>query len=93
MPRFLETLLLAACLGFAVAGSATAEDKGAVKPYTLPKCVVNGDDIDADATVIVYKGQEVKLCCKKCIKKFNADPDKWLAEIQKQEQAEAAKKK
>jgi hypothetical protein len=32
--------------------------------------------------IIVKDGQEVKLCCKDCIKDFNKDPQKYLKMIQ-----------
>ncbi len=31
----------------------------------------------------VYEGQEIKLCCKPCIKKFEANPAKYLAKLPK----------
>ena len=43
-----------------------------------------GDKLDGDMGkpyVFVYKNQEVKLCCKGCLKDFNKDPDKYLAKI------------
>lgn len=48
-------------------------------------CPVSGENIadsnDGDAKKapsVTYKGYEVDLCCKKCVKTFNADPDKYL---------------
>ena len=31
--------------------------------------------------VTVHEGQEIKFCCKPCIKKFNANPAKFLAKL------------
>jgi YHS domain-containing protein len=33
--------------------------------------------------VFVYKGQEVKLCCKMCKADFDKNPDKYIAKIRK----------
>jgi YHS domain-containing protein len=44
-------------------------------------CPVSGDTIGDDmgpGEKIVYKGHQLNLCCKKCIKQFNQDPDKYL---------------
>jgi hypothetical protein len=62
------------------------KDKGAVKPYpaSLKTCVVSGDTLGemGKPVIIVKDGQEVKLCCKDCIKDFNKDPQKYLKMIQ-----------
>jgi len=91
MTTLLRSCLLVVVLLVGVSGLASAVD--AVKPYPLKTCIVTGDDLDADATVKVYKGQEIKLCCKKCIKKFDADPEKYLKEIDEAVKKEQAGKK
>ena len=30
---------------------------------------------------LVYKGQEIKFCCKGCDKDFQKDPEKYLSKI------------
>jgi hypothetical protein len=64
------------------------------KPYTLETCVVSGDKLGGmgDAYVFVYQGREIKLCCKSCVKDFNADPAKYLKKIDEAE-AKAKDKK
>ena len=61
------------------------------KPYPLDKCVVSDEKIGADADmkphVFVVDGQEVKLCCKSCLKDFNKDKATYMKKI-----AEAQKK-
>lgn len=56
------------------------------KPYTLKTCIVSGEDIGKDADmkphVFTYQGQEVKLCCKGCLKDFNKEPAKYLKKIE-----------
>jgi len=54
-----------------------------VKPYPLTTCVVSGEKLDEmDKPMgFVIKGQEVRLCCKKCRKKFDKDPDGFLKKL------------
>lgn len=55
------------------AGAASALPEGA---NTV--CPVTGED--AVATVFVeYQGKKVYFCCKKCVKQFGADPEKYIA--------------
>jgi YHS domain-containing protein len=72
----------------APAGNADAK----VKPYPLKTCVVSGDKIGemGKPVMLIYKGQEMKFCCKDCVKDFNKDPDKY---IKKLAEAEAKIKK
>jgi len=51
-----------------------------VKPYTIKKCVVSDEELGSmgDTISFAYKGQEIKVCCKPCIKKFKKDPKKYL---------------
>jgi YHS domain-containing protein len=52
-----------------------------VKPYKLETCLVSGEKLGDDAVALVYQGQEVKLCCKNCVKKFEKDPAKFMAKV------------
>lgn len=66
--------------------SALAADQKAdpkAKPYPLKTCVVSGDKLGemGDPFVYVYKGQEIKFCCKNCLKDFNKDPQKYIKQI------------
>jgi hypothetical protein len=58
--------------------------KPKVKPYPLKTCVVSDDDLGSmgKPVVFVYKGQEIKLCCKACRKDFNQDPEKYLKKLE-----------
>jgi len=60
-----------------------AENKNAVKPYPLKTCVVSGEKLDAMGSPYVFnhKGQEIKLCCKGCLKAFNKEPEKYLKKL------------
>lgn len=54
-----------------------------VKPYPLTTCLVTDEDLDSmgGAVTRVHNGQEVKFCCKSCVRKFEADSDKYLAKL------------
>jgi len=56
-----------------------------VKPYPLKTCLVSGNELGSMGTPItkVYEGQEIKFCCKPCIKKYEANPAKYLAKLPK----------
>lgn len=56
---------------------------GAAQPYTLTTCVVSGEKLGSMGKpyVFVHDGQEVKLCCKNCLKSFHADPMMYLTKI------------
>ncbi len=51
------------------------------KAYPLDTCVVSGEALDPTVPPLVYKGWQVRFCCKGCIKKFNASPDKYVAKL------------
>jgi YHS domain-containing protein len=89
----LAAYLAAPVIGFAAEGKAEKTDKKA-KPYTLDKCIVSDEKLDADADmkpfVFTHGGQEFKLCCKSCKKDFDKDPAKYVAKLAK---AEKNKKK
>ena len=55
----------------------------AADAYPLKTCVVSGEKLDemGKPVVINYKGTEVHFCCNGCIKKFNADPEKYLVKL------------
>ncbi len=52
------------------------------KPYPLTTCIVSDDKLDS-AVSLVHNGQLIKLCCKSCVKKFQANPDKYLIKLPK----------
>jgi YHS domain-containing protein len=59
------------------------EANAKVKAYTLTTCAVSGEKLGdmGDAYTFVYDGQEMKLCCKDCLKDFNKSPAKYMAKI------------
>jgi len=63
----------------------TDAETSAAKPYPLNTCLVSGEELGSmgEDYVFVHEGQEIKMCCKKCQKKFTANPDKYLALLKK----------
>lgn len=55
------------------------------KPYPLKTCLVSGNALGSMGKVVVksHAGQEIKFCCKPCVKKFDANPAKYLAKLEK----------
>lgn len=90
--KSLQQIIGAALLGgvLATSGLAFAADQSPparaknVKPYTLKTCIVSGEKLDGDMGkpyVFVHEGQEIKLCCKSCLKDFNKEPAKYLKKL------------
>lgn len=61
-----------------------------VKPYPLKVCVVSGEELGSMGKPVskVHDGQEVKFCCKGCIKKFDKDPAGHLKKVAEKKVAE-----
>ena len=77
----MKTLLSALSLLTLLAFGAVAQ---ASDTYPLKTCVVSGEQLGGDMgkpVVINYQGTEVRFCCKDCVKKFNANPAKYLAKL------------
>ncbi len=53
------------------------------KPYPLKTCLVSGNTLGSmgDPVTKVYNGQEIKFCCKPCVKKFEANQAKYQAKL------------
>ena len=69
-------ILLTGLLGAGTLFAATAS-------YPLKVCLVTGEELGSMGKPIVkvYDKQEIKFCCKSCIKKFEANPSKYLAKL------------
>ena len=76
----MKTLLAALSLLTLLAFGAVAQASDA---YPLKTCVVSGEKLNdmGKPVVINYKGTEVRFCCNDCVKKFNANPAKYLAKL------------
>lgn len=64
--------------------SAEEPAKPKVKPYTLDTCVVSDEKLGemGKPVVFTHNGQEIKLCCKACRKKFDKDPATYLKKLE-----------
>ena len=51
--------------------------------YPLTTCVVSGEELGGMGEPVEYdhNGTLVKFCCKNCIPKFEADPEKYMAKL------------
>ena len=75
--------ILLLTLPFASLTALAADAPAKAKPYPLKTCAVSGEDLGTMGKpyVFVKDGQEVKLCCKSCLKDFEKEPAKYLKEI------------
>jgi YHS domain-containing protein len=82
--KSIVALVLAGSFTFAPLTGFSAQDKPKTKPYPLKKCLVSDEALGSmgEAYVFTYKGQEIKLCCKGCLKDFNKDPKKFLKKME-----------
>lgn len=83
MKQLTVAMLAMAILGGPVTGLAAEQAKAKAKPYPLKTCIVSDEKLGemGDAYVFVHEGQEIKLCCKSCLKDFNKDPKKYLKKL------------
>ena len=53
------------------------------KPYPLDKCVVSDEKLGEHGKpyVFTHEGQEIKLCCKSCLKDFQKEPAAYLKKL------------
>ncbi|MCJ8328640.1 MAG: YHS domain-containing protein [Lentisphaeria bacterium] len=64
------------------------DSKVAVSVEANKLCPVSDEEIDADIFT-EYEGKKVFFCCKGCMKKFKADPAKYLkADVKTEEKTE-----
>ena len=56
----------------------------ATDDYPLKVCVVSGEELGGmgEPYVHQHEGTTVKFCCKPCLKKFNEDPESYLAKLE-----------
>ncbi len=80
------SVLVAAASMLSVSCATTNSDSGVTagaKPYTADTCIVTDNELGSmgDPVTLVHEGQQVKFCCKACVSKFKANPDKYLAKL------------
>lgn len=63
----------------------TGKPDAKAKPYPLDTCLVTDEKLGADPDMkpfsFVHEGQEIKLCCKSCKKKFDKSPETYLKKL------------
>ena len=83
LTAFVAVTVVAA--GLTITSVTFAADNKKPKPYPLKTCVVTDEEINDKGDMkpyrFVHEGQEVKLCCKSCLKDFKKDPAKYMAKI------------
>jgi YHS domain-containing protein len=69
---------------FGLAGVSHADDQTKPAPYPLATCFISGEKLGemGKPVVFTYEGQELKMCCKDCKKKFDKDPAKYMKDFQ-----------
>lgn len=83
----MKNLIALIALGLAMSLNLHAQEtkpaEAAPKPYKLDTCAVSGEKLGGmgDPFTFVHKDHEVKLCCKSCKKKFDKDPEKYMAKV------------
>ncbi|MEI8309783.1 MAG: hypothetical protein WCH98_03410 [Verrucomicrobiota bacterium] len=80
----MKTLIaIATIVLFGLAGVSRAADQAPI-PYPLTTCFISGDKLGemGKPFVFTYQGQELKLCCKDCKKKFDKNPEKAMKDFQ-----------
>lgn len=71
----------------ALAGFVTDAHAAAPKPkrYPLKSCIVTDNELGSMGKPLskTYGDQEVRFCCKPCVKKFEQNPAKYLKKLGK----------
>ncbi len=57
-----------------------ASEKIDAKAYPYQTCLVSGEKLGTSGkdVVLIHEGQELKFCCRNCLKKFRAAPRKYM---------------
>lgn len=79
----IAALVLCSCGSNPVEPDPSAARTTSGKPYTYDKCIVIEQPLTFGGGPFTryYDGREVKFCCKPCIKTFEAEPEIWLAKL------------
>ncbi len=82
LTKHLLTLALLTGLAAGTLSLRAADEKA--KAYPLDKCVVSDEKLGEHGKPYVFTsdGQEVKLCCKDCLKDFKKDKAKYMKKIE-----------
>lgn len=77
----MKTTILAILIA---ATAVTFTPKLAAAIFPVKMCIVSGEELGDDPVGVPYKGRNIGLCCKSCVKKFNANPEKYVAVFDKE---------
>lgn len=80
MTNLMRYAIVAAFAGAVCLGAGTLNAAELPKDANTTCPVMTKEEVDADLFVD-YKGERVFLCCTKCKKKFNQDPEKYMKRI------------
>ena len=74
---------LGAMLVVGMSGCGSGGSTADAKPYPLDVCLVSGEKLGSHGApyVFVHEGQQIKLCCKGCLKDFRAEPVRHLQKL------------
>lgn len=83
VPSALSESASGGCCGAMTPVADTGKTDAKAKAYPLDTCVVSGEKLGemGDPFVFTHEGQEIKLCCKSCKKKFDKSPDTYMKKI------------
>jgi hypothetical protein len=83
----MKTRSILTAIALLVSPSLFADDttkKEEAKPYKPDTCIVSDEKLGemGEPFVFTHEGQEIKLCCKSCKKKFDKDPSAYLKKLE-----------
>jgi uncharacterized UBP type Zn finger protein len=86
MKTKLRNLLAFTLMIGTIASCASSQDAAIdpnAKPYPLTTCIVTDNGLYSMGGPVTrtYNGQQIKFCCKPCVKKFEANQPKYLAKL------------
>ena len=93
--KLTKHILTAVLLTGLAAGTMSARAADKPKPYPLDKCIVSDEKLGEHGKpyVFTHEGQEIKLCCKDCLKDFKKEPAKYLKKIEDADKKKEPEKK
>ena len=85
MMKTFSSRVLGIALLVLAASCAGSPNAAGIIPYTSDVCIVTDNKLGSmgDPIVKVYGNQEVKFCCRPCVKEFEADQERFLAKLRK----------
>ena len=95
MKKLKNLTMAALTMAFLAGPFAGIAAEAKAKPYPLKTCVVSDEKLGemGEPYVFTHEGQEIKLCCKSCLKDFNKNPKKYLKKMGEAAAKEAKAKK